>query len=176
MAAATQSVPALLTLEEYLNADYHPDCDFVDGHLEKRPLGEFEHSIIQSAVGSWFFSRRVEWKIRVASEYRTRVADQRVRNPDISVFTQGKPAEKVRVTAPLLAIEILSPQGRMHPVITRLKDFASMGVENIWLLDPIDRVAYTFAHDALHLVEGSLLTIQNSPIFLDLAEVFSALD
>jgi hypothetical protein len=39
MAAATQPVPALLSLEEYLRTSYHPDCDFVDGHLEERNLG-----------------------------------------------------------------------------------------------------------------------------------------
>jgi hypothetical protein len=36
MAAATTTLPAILTLEEYLHTAYHPDCDFVDGILEER--------------------------------------------------------------------------------------------------------------------------------------------
>ena len=56
MAAATQSVPALLTLDEYLRTSYHPDCDFVDDHIEERNLGDFEHSTIQIAIGAWFFN------------------------------------------------------------------------------------------------------------------------
>jgi len=177
LAAATQSVPALLTLDEYLRTSYHPDCDFVDDHIEERNLGDFEHSTIQIAIGAWFFNHRAEWHIRVASEYRTHVAESRVRIPDISVFSSTGAPEKVRATPPLLAVEILSPEDRMSRVLIRLKDFIAMGVENVWLIDPIDRVAYTITSaGGLRPFDGPRLTIPNSPIYLDLPEIFSALD
>ena len=44
MAAAAQTISDLLTLEEYLRTSYRPDCEFVDGVLEERNVGEYEHS------------------------------------------------------------------------------------------------------------------------------------
>ena len=44
MGATAVTVPVELTMDEYLHTMYHPDCDFVDGHLEERNLGEFEHT------------------------------------------------------------------------------------------------------------------------------------
>jgi hypothetical protein len=48
MATATQTLPAVLTLEEYLQTSYGPDCDFVDDHLEERATGETLHSWLQT--------------------------------------------------------------------------------------------------------------------------------
>ncbi|RXH57399.1 hypothetical protein [Granulicella sibirica] len=42
---STESRP--LTVEEYLRTSYRPDCDFVDGVIEERNLGEYEHSRLQ---------------------------------------------------------------------------------------------------------------------------------
>ena len=33
-------------MEEYLATSYRPDCDYVDGEIEERNLGEKEHSIL----------------------------------------------------------------------------------------------------------------------------------
>ncbi len=177
--ATAPTVPTELTLDEYLHTAYHPDCDFVDGHIEERHLGEYEHSTLQIAIGSWFFNRRKEWHIRVTTEYRTRVTPTRVRIPDVSIFPVGGPVERVGTTPPLLAIEILSPEDRLPRVIARLNDFLAMGVPNLWLIDPSDasaRSAFTYTAAGLKLVEEPRLTIPNSPICLDLPEIFSALD
>ena len=53
MAAAIQPASAL-TLEEYLSTSYEPDCDFVDGHLEERNLGESSHGLLQVELASGF--------------------------------------------------------------------------------------------------------------------------
>ena len=45
MAAAT-----LISLEEYLRTTYEPDCDFVDGVVEERNLGEWSHSTLQTVL------------------------------------------------------------------------------------------------------------------------------
>jgi Uma2 family endonuclease len=176
MAAATQTVPALLTLEEYLHTVYHPDCDFVDGHLEERNLGETAHGLLQMQLGFWFISHAAEWKVRVISELRTRVSSSRIRIPDVSVvFDDAALAERVRQTPPLIAIEIMSPEDRLTRVVKRLDDFVQMGIENIWLLDPDERVAYTFSKFGLKLSESDRLTVAGTPIFLDVPAIFSSL-
>jgi Uma2 family endonuclease len=174
--AATAPVPVELTMDDYLHSIYHPDCDFVDGHLEERNLGEYEHSILQAAVASWFVQHRKEWGIQVTTEYRTRVSPSRIRIPDISIFPAGGPVEKVRLTPPLLAIEILSPDDRLARVLTRLNDFLAMGVPNVWVIDPAERSAYTYAQTGLRLVEEPRLNVPNTAIYLDLPEIFSALE
>jgi hypothetical protein len=85
MAAAAQPVTSL-TLGEYLRSAFHPDCDFVDGDLEVRNAGEYEHSTIQIALGAWFFIHRAEWNIRIASEYRAGVAPSRILIPNSPIF------------------------------------------------------------------------------------------
>ncbi len=177
MAAISQTVPELLTLDEYLRTVYRPDCDFVDDHLEERNMGESTHSLLQGELCFWFRSHREAWTIRVMPESRTRVSPSRVRIPDVAVVRIDLALkEPIRLTPPLIAIEILSPEDRMNRVIVRLKDFLAMGVENIWLLDPAERVAYTFSAGALVLVDTDRLTVPDSPIYLDLPTLFSALD
>ena len=64
----------------------------------------------------------------------------------------------------------------MNRVIRRLEDFLAMGVQNVWLLDPIERVGYTLTVEGLRLVDGARISVLDSQIYLDLPEVFSALD
>ena len=177
MAAATQPVTAYLTLAEYLQTSYHPDREFVDGVLEERNAGGTKHGLLQMQLGYWFISHRTEWKIRVLSELRTLVRDDRVRLPDVAVVPEDAAlAEEPRVTPPLIAIEILAPDDRLNRVLVRLEDFLSMGIPHVWLLDPIERVAFSYTRDGLKLVSTPHLAIPGSPIFLDLPELFAALD
>jgi Uma2 family endonuclease len=174
MAAAAQ--PAFLSLEEYLHTSYRPDCDYVDGEVQKRGGGEFEHSLIQGAFAAWFFVREHEWNIYSLIAQRVRVAGRRVRIPDVCLVRRDMPREKVLVTAPLLCIEILSPEDRMQRTLERLEDYRQMGVAAIWLVDPIQRLAYTYDADGLHSCTEQKLAIDGTPIFADLADIFSALD
>ena len=176
MATATAVTP-LLSIDEYLHTMYHPDCDFVDGHLEERNVGELEHGLLQIELGYWFRLHRDEWNIRVVSELRTRVSAERVRIPDITVYLANEGArEQVRVTPALLAIEILSPEDRLSRVLIRLNDFLQMGVKHIWLIDPEERIAYTFREQGLLLVQEPRLSLPDSPVYIDLPELFKALD
>ena len=171
--AATVVTP-LLSLDEYLHTVYKPDCDFVDGHLEERNLRELEHGLL---LTYWFRLHRDEWNIRVVPELRTRVSAHRVRIPDITVYRADEgPREQVRVTPALLAIEIISPEDRLPRMLVRLNDFLRMGVPNIWLIDPEERIAYVYREQGLRMVEDPRLSLPDSPIYIDLSELFKALD
>jgi Uma2 family endonuclease len=177
MPAAAPSATATISLEEYLRTSYRPDCDFVDGQIEERNVGEATHALLQVEIAFWFRSHQSDWNIRTLTELRTRVGRTRVRVPDVTVAHNDEAMkEQIRTTPTLVAIEILSPEDRMNRVILRLKDFLGMGIEHVWLFDPLERVAYTYTASGLKLAEGARLTIADSPIYLDLPEVFSALD
>ncbi len=176
-ASQTEAKAALITLEEYLHTSYRPDCDFVDGRVEERTLGETEHGLLQMEIGFWFRSRRAEWGVRVISELRTRVGESRVRIPDVTVaYDDAAIAERVRVTAPLIAIEILSPEDRLPRVLVRLEDFWKMGIRNIWLLDPAERIGFTYSGVGLERAETSRMEVAGTPIYMDLDEVFAGLE
>jgi hypothetical protein len=44
----------LISVGEYLKNSYRPDCDFVDGRIEERNLGEHDHAALQAALILWF--------------------------------------------------------------------------------------------------------------------------
>jgi len=52
-----------VSLDEYLRTSYDPDCEYVDGEVVERNLGERDHSKLQGALTSWFFVRRKELDI-----------------------------------------------------------------------------------------------------------------
>ena len=49
---------AQMAIETYLKTSYHPDCDFVDGEIEERNLGEFDHAALQAAIVAYFYPNR----------------------------------------------------------------------------------------------------------------------
>ena len=174
--ATLSAVPALVSIEEYLTSSYEPDLEFVDGVLEEKNMGERDHGFLQMVIGAWFIQHRATWKVDVIAEYRTRTSRSRVRLPDVCVVWQGQADERVRVTAPLLVIEILSLEDRPGRVMKRLDDFVAMGVEHIWILDPSDRSAATYSRFGMKPVGGDRLEIVGTEIYLDVRETFAALD
>jgi Uma2 family endonuclease len=165
----------LISLEEYLHTVYRPDCDFVDDHIEERTLGEFDHGNMQAALTTWFFSHGRDWNIRAVPELRTRVTPTRVRIPDVCLLRRDAPREPVTLTPPLLCIEILSPEDRLPRVLKVLDDYVTMGVPNLWIFDPTDRVAYIYKDSTLRLITDRL-TIPGTEIYVDLPTLFASLD
>ena len=177
MATAPVVSRAEISLDDYLQTIYHPDCDFVDGHLEERNVGDVSHSLLQAELAFWFRSRGAEWNIRVMTELRTRVSSSRVRLADVGVaYNDLAMKDKIREKPLLIAIEVLSPEDRLARMLVRLADFWKMGIRNIWVLDPAERAAMMYTEDGLKAVESDRLTVVDTPIYLDLSEVFSALD
>ncbi len=170
--------PQTLTIEEYLNTTYRPDCDFVDDHIEERNLGTPKHSLLQMELGFWFRSHRSEWKVRVMGDVRTRTRRTRVRLPDVAIVREENLdlEEKVLTSAPLIAIEILSPEDRLPRVVVRLEEFLAMGVTHVWVIDPVERLTYTMTPAGLQPFHQARLEIPGTPIYLDLSGLFSALD
>lgn len=167
---------ALLTIEEYLNTEYRPDCDFVDDHIEERNMGQHDHGFLQLVAGAWFLSKAKEWNIHPVPEQRMRVSRNRIRIPDICVIRADAPREQVTITPPLLCIEILSPEDRLSRTIKVLDDFAKMGVPHLWIIDPKQRIGYIYTSPNNLQLVTERLTIPETPIYLDLPALFATLD
>jgi Uma2 family endonuclease len=169
MGTATQ-----VSLETYLTTSYEPDVDYVDGVLEDRNEGEYDHNIVQRAILIWFYEREKQWRIRSVQEQRTRVASSKVRIPDVCVFSRDIPIEQVFTRPQLIAIEVLSPEDRHSRIDERLRNFASFGVPNLWVVNPETRAGWDCSDGSW--VRKERLEVANSPIYLSLPELFAKID
>jgi Uma2 family endonuclease len=135
------AAPAPISLSEYLNTDYEPDCDYVDGFLEERNVGKKKHSRTQTLLTIWLGAREEEYGFTVLTEQRVQVTPRRVRVPDICLVKPDDTDEIIQ-HPPLLWIEILSPEDRWKRIQTRLNDALNFGVPTIWIIDPYEREAW----------------------------------
>jgi Uma2 family endonuclease len=162
----------LISVEEYLASSYEPDCDYVDGHIEERNLGESAHARLQLRIGAYLLAHYESDGAVVGTEWRIRVSPTRIRIPDACVFL-ADPVEAVPTKPPFICIEVLSPEDRMSRVQKRLQDFLEMGVPYVWLLDPQTKQAYVAtAADGLREVKTGVLATANPTFEVPLAEVF----
>jgi Uma2 family endonuclease len=133
------AVGTLVSVEEYLHTDYQPDCDYVDGEVQERNLGEIEHSSTQGEIVHYLLGRYPRFRRRVLPEQRVQVKATRFRVPDVCVLGENAPREKIIRTPPILCVEILSPEDRMSRYLERVNDYFEMGVPTCWIIDPVLR-------------------------------------
>jgi len=163
----------LISVEEYLSHTYEPDCDYVDGHLEERNLGEWDHSRLQLRLGAYLLAQYGRQGVEVVTEQRVRVQPRRYRVPDLCVVLE-KPGEQILTKPPFLCIEILSPEDRMRRLKIRIADYLAMGVPYVWVLDPQTRQAYAATPaKPLREVKSGILRTENPVLEVPLAEVFA---
>ena len=165
MAAA--AVQPFVSVEEYLHSDFEPDAEYVDGVIEERALGEFDHASWQDALQAWFRSHAADWNLRARPEYRVRVSPTRYRVPDVTVMDRALPAEPILTTPPVAVFEVLSPEDRMPRVLRKLADYEAMGVANIFVIDPETPRFYQFRNGALRPCTDPRTDLANAPGFLD---------
>jgi Uma2 family endonuclease len=117
-----------------------------------------------------------DWSVYAMIGQLIRVGPRRVRIADVCLIRRDAPKEQVTVTPPLLCVEILSPEDRLPRAARVMEDYARMGVKDLWLLDPKDRVGYVYASDGVLKLTTDRLGIAGTEIYVDLGELFGALD
>src|ERR1700733_6508291 len=101
----------LISVEEYLASSYKPDCDYVDGHIVERNLGERVHGRIQLRV-ALMLNGQAKQGAEVLTEVRVQVKPSLFLIPDICIAVDNSD-EPILTTPPFLCIEVLSPEDRM---------------------------------------------------------------
>ncbi len=166
------STATLVSVEEYLATSYRPDCDYLDGVLIERNLGQQDHSNLQGMTYSWFRERRRVLRLKSFTEMRVQVSDRRFRIPDVCVVQLPVPNERVFVTPPYICVEILSPDDTFPKLQERLDDFLSMGVPNVWVIDPASQRAWHIVREGhLEALDGVLRTT-DLKVALPVADLF----
>jgi len=171
MASAT-----LIPVSEYLNTTYRPDCDYIDGELQERNVGERPHAAMQTILAAIFNANRRSWGVLGLTELRVQVSATHYRIPDVLVLRRTDPVDAIVRTPPLVCIEVLSPRDTMSAMQERVDDYTRMGVEHIWLIDPISRHAYVATTEGFQQPSSGEFSVAGTPIRISLAEVFAELD
>ena len=164
------AVSAQISVDEYLHTMYHPDCDYVDGTVEERNLGERDHSWIQGRLVTFFLSQFRKTGIAALPEWRFQTKPTRFRIPDV-VVTRGKPDEQILTKPPLLCIEILSPEDTFSRVNLRIQEYLDFGVPVVWLVDPAERRVWVYRKNGMEEVTDSV-NLDGTDITVPFSEIF----
>jgi Uma2 family endonuclease len=165
---------AHVSLEQYLKTPYEPDAEYVRGEIQERNLGEYDHNTVQWAILSWFRQHDKEWQTRTIQEQRTQLDSATVRIPDISVWAREVPVQSVFDQPPVIAIEVLSPEDRHSRVQEKIEDYRRFQVRNVWIVDPVKRLGWDCSDG--NWTRKNRFEIQQSPVYMDLSELFRELD
>ncbi|MGD0646999.1 MAG: Uma2 family endonuclease [Acidobacteriaceae bacterium] len=133
-----------LSKQEYLYGaykkwpgDWEGDFDYVDGMLVRHDWGDYPHSTMQAHLMGWLGKFMSDWQIYVRPSLTLQITTARFRVPDFAIFDHKPAAEgSATTTVPLVVIEVLSPEDTMMHVAALVADYQSMGIANIWIVDP----------------------------------------
>jgi Uma2 family endonuclease len=170
--ATTTTIP----VSEYLTTSYRPDCEFVDGEIQERNLGERDHGDLQTRIAFLLCLPQNAGHVHVITELRVQVKADRFRVPDVCVLARHAPREQVVRTAPLLCVEVLSPEDTFQRMRDRVRDFLDMGVRAVWIVDPATRTVCVYDRQSIVEHTKGALTVPETSVVLALADIFSVLD
>jgi Uma2 family endonuclease len=164
------STPVLTPLADYLGHTTDPDCDYVDGGLVERNVGEISHSDAQGRTYAFILvNARGFW---AGVEARVPVRADRFRVPDVVVMRGGRPAGRIITSPPEVAIEVLSPEDRAADVQARIDDYLQFGVPAVWLIDPERQRAWIHSKDGSREALDGILRNPAGDLAVPLSAVF----
>jgi Uma2 family endonuclease len=168
MAVTTQ-----VSVEEYLRTSYAPDCEYVDGEVLDRNVGELDHGSVQKAVLVYVAALEKKLGVFIIQEQRLQLNPRHYRVPDLMILAGGKPKEQIITGPPLVCTEVLSPEDRMSRMQKKIADYLAFGVRYVWVLEPKTKQAFSHTPGGMRLVEdGGALRTENPNIEIPLREIF----
>lgn len=168
------STAVTVPLSEYLAKVYRPDCEYIDGELRERNVGQTEHSRCQTLLSGFLLSRERKWGICVLVEQRVQVKATRFRVPDITVVLGPLPKDPILHEPPFLCIEILSPDDRMYDMQERIDDYLAFGVPHVWVVNPAQPRAFHYTRDGMRQARDGVLRTDNPEITVPILELESS--
>lgn len=138
------AVAALVPLSEYLSRTYHPDREYLEGELKERNVGETGHSSAQGLSYLYLMTNFMP-RFWAGVEVRVQVKADRFRIPDVTVVPGPDPEEPYIRSAPVLAIEVLSPDDTAAELQAKIDDYLSMGIPTVWVIHPKTKRGFIYS-------------------------------
>ena len=162
----------LVPVEEYLRTNYDPDCEYVDGRIVERNLGERTHSRIQGEFIFHLRARAKELGMEVLPEQRVQASPRRFRIPDVTILRRSD--ERIVTSPPFICIEVLSKDDTMYYMQEKIDDYLRFGVPYIWIINPLIKKAYVVTQAGMVEATSGSLETKDPAISLPLAPLFES--
>lgn len=146
-----------------------PECITAESSQRIRVSASRLQFLIIMALGL----REKEWQIYLLPEQRLKIRTRKYRVPDVMVLSADAPHTPVIEQAPLLCIEIVSPDDWLPDLVIRAGDYLTLGAPVTWILDPEKK--QSFIYDAEGLRESFDAVLRQGQIELPGAYLFSQL-
>jgi Uma2 family endonuclease len=173
---ATAPTTPLVPVDEYLNSSYRPDVEYIDGHLVKRSVPTYLHSLLQALLIGYFRQFEKDHNFKALPELRTRIVDRaRYRIPDILLCATPTSVRRTMTETPLAIIEILSPGDTVAETLHRFRDYVRLGVPHIIQMDPETGVAHRFEQGSLIQTEFDGLQLPHTTVPFNSRQLFTQL-
>ncbi|XHX76419.1 MAG: Uma2 family endonuclease [Stenomitos frigidus ULC029] len=156
-----QSPTKPITFEDYLTYDDGTDNRYqlFDGALVLMTPPAGEHGAIAGVLLIQFHLEihrlGLDWWVR-QGQTGVRTTESRSRLPDVCVITNEQ-AQTIRyqaailTTAPLLAIEIVSPESVTRDYRFKRSEYAALGMAEYWIVDPLEaRISVLLLNDGFY--------------------------
>ena len=146
--------PTLVSVEEHLCTSYPDgDCEYVDGEIVERNVGEIDHASVQSRVAVYLLTHYPQFWAAVA--VRVQVQSSRIRVPDVTLVAGPRPAGRI-VTAP--------PQ-------EKIDDYLAFGIPYVWVVNPRTGRGYVHTTEAAREAKDGILRTADPATELPLYEL-----
>jgi Uma2 family endonuclease len=175
----------LTPLEEYLTHSYSPDCEYVDGHIVERNVGELFHSLLQARLAQYLANESdrtgVEFETLVEQRMRVREGfdnERRYRIPDVMVLGPGYRRTGVTLDPPVLTVEILSPDDTLKELVAKSQEYIAFGVAVPVIADPYARRVYLVTAAGEQEIENRIVmfSVGETDLTIDFNNLFARLD
>lgn len=165
MAAVTQ----LLSLQEFRSRyrQQKPYFEYWFGVPVQKTMPTWLHAVLQRIIGEAL--RRAGYKS--GSEVELRIDPQWEPVPD--VIATLKPIKDYPTEAVEIVVEILSPDDTLMRVIQKCQQYERIGIERIFVLDPVDKLAWQWKSGSLEAI--TQLSLPNGAA-VALPEIWRQLD
>ena len=115
-------------------------------------MGQYDHYTWQQMIRTVLApARAMSGALRVRCELRVQVSATLYRMPDVVVFDRSWPVEQILTHPPIAVFQVLSPEDRMERMLRKLRDYAAMGIPEIFVIDPGADEVFRFRDGALSL-------------------------
>lgn len=167
----SMSTGTQLSVADYLRTSF-PDGDreYLDGEVLERNTGEIEHGNLQGRLYLYLMTHYTG--IWAAPESRVQVRPWRFRVPDVLVVAGRMPSGRVITEPPLLAIEVLSRDGRADEILEKIDDYLNFGIRFVWVVNPRTRQGYIHTAEGSRPAKDGILRTSDPALEVPLGELF----
>jgi Uma2 family endonuclease len=141
------NIKTAISVDEYLKTSFEVDCEYLDGEVVERNMGELPHALLQGKLLLLLSELGSSAGLQVVPEIRLPISPTRYRVADIAVWRSGPIGTRIPTVSPFLVVEILSPEDRMVRMQPKIQEVLGLGVEHVWLIDPYDRKALSYSKE-----------------------------